>query len=76
LKAPHLLGEMILYELVESLKFFSFVIPANPGSGSGAGAGIQQIHQVLDAPGLLHAGAGLSKPSPDLIQGPACLCVA
>jgi len=60
-----------LDQLVKSRFSHFSVILANPGSWSGAGARIQQMQQVLAAPGLLHAGAGLSKLALDLIQGPA-----
>jgi len=35
-------------ELVKSQKMASPVIPANPGSGSGTGAGIQEKQALLD----------------------------
>jgi hypothetical protein len=42
------------YVITMATKYFKVVIPANPGSGPG---------QALDAPGLPHAGAGLSSPA-------------
>ena len=42
--------ELIKFDgILKSRKTPLFVIPANPGSGSGTGAGIQEIQEVLDS---------------------------
>jgi hypothetical protein len=44
---------MILYELAESLKFFSFVIPANPGLDPGSGMTITGLFTIPSVKALL-----------------------